>query len=67
MFCPKNETAVILTKVKIFSSDAAVVAAGSGQLERRQGVPTAQVTSEGPSTYPAGTTANHHGQKEKKE
>ena len=41
MFCPKNETAVILTKVKIFSSDAAVVAAGSGQLERRQGVPTA--------------------------
>lgn len=41
MFCPKNETAVILTKVKIFSSDATVVAAGSGQLERRQGVPTA--------------------------
>lgn len=63
----KNETAVILTKVKIFSSDATVVAAGSGQLERRRGVSQRpQVTSEGPSTHPAGTTANHHGQKEKK-
>jgi len=40
-FVQKNETAVILTKVKIFSSDATVVAAGSGQLERRRGVPTA--------------------------
>ena len=28
---------MILTKVKIFSSDATVVAAGSGQLERRRG------------------------------
>jgi len=66
MSCPKIMRLQWLKKVKIFSSDATVVAAGSaGQLERgvSQGPP--HVTSEGTSS-PVGTTANHHMAKKKK-